>query len=415
MSAQSSSPNIPSHPTSAAAGPVPRLSFSGGTSQPSACLDQISLETRLSAKINEVHLPRQSSNSAPSHPPPFSTVRTSSMNANHDHHDSSETIKTGEGQCSSNNTTLNASYAKQVNYLFQLKDPILRKQYLTFNAEQESPMFAIMLSLVFVYAILICVAVLVRDVNGASTQMQIASSFMVLGTSSTSIVGAVYAYYQFAYNHAKEQEDEEKTEQYLSKKTTASLVFCMCAQIFIAGYAIRRALGPLCTYDHDVLPHGFATFLNYYFCGGHEEYTVMTVDSGFMLLLGPIAMTSVFPSIDVSLIWVLSMSSVVLFSIIVGVNGHVPSIIIFVLWIFGSVFLIADLQIARIKSFLLFLRLNDLIQENARLAEEFHSSEMRFLIANVAHDLKTVSFISIIPSTQQPELTAFLFLLYLLI
>jgi cellobiose-specific phosphotransferase system component IIA len=62
-----------------------------------------------------------------------------------------------------------------------------------------------------------------------------------------------------------------------------------------------------------------------------------------------------------------------------------------VLWAIGTVFLIVDLQIARIKSFLLFLRLNDLIEENDRLAKEFHSSEMRFLIANVAHDLKTVS------------------------
>jgi signal transduction histidine kinase len=80
-----------------------------------------------------------------------------------------------------------------------------------------------------------------------------------------------------------------------------------------------------------------------------------------------------------------------------GVNGYSPSIIIFVLWIFGSVFLIADLQMARIKSFLLFLKLNDAIQENARLAEEFHSSEMRFLIANVAHDLKTVSINPLAP------------------
>lgn len=45
--------------------------------------------------------------------------------------------------------------------------------------------------------------------------------------------------------------------------------------------------------------------------------------------------------------------------------------------------------------FYIALKQQALIQENERLAEDVHAQEMRHMIANVAHDLKTVRFLLI--------------------
>ncbi len=52
---------------------------------------------------------------------------------------------------------------------------------------------------------------------------------------------------------------------------------------------------------------------------------------------------------------------------------------------------VIDMQVRNIIVFLTTRKLKDMIRETERLAEQAHANEMRHMIANVAHDLKTVS------------------------
>jgi signal transduction histidine kinase len=55
---------------------------------------------------------------------------------------------------------------------------------------------------------------------------------------------------------------------------------------------------------------------------------------------------------------------------------------------------VIDMQVRNIIVFLTARRLREMILETEKLAEQAHANEMRSMIANVAHDLKTVRSIA---------------------
>ena len=57
-----------------------------------------------------------------------------------------------------------------------------------------------------------------------------------------------------------------------------------------------------------------------------------------------------------------------------------------------STFLLYEIYRQKISLFLLTQSQKNLLEENERLAAETHANELRHMIGNVAHDLKTVSF-----------------------
>lgn len=340
------------------------------------------------------------------------------------------------------NINHNQNVFTHLNYIFQFKDTELRHQYRYFNCEQESPMFASFLSAMFLGVIVLMAGIYIRDVHGANDNgnwLSIASALAMVSIFLLMVLGCFHVYYHYQYVNAKciegngECPDEMKSSglssrdvgasvacgddlnntsygtsrYYLQKKATISTFYCIMVQVFNICYTCRRAAGPICQYSHkgnsvngDPLHPVFGTLMNYYYCGvtsgaEEEESSYMTLDCILLLFLGPITMAAVFSSLDIRMLWLQSVSSMSLFVGIVCYKGLVPSVATLVLWMIGTVFLIVDLQVARVKTFLMFLHLNALIEENDRLATEFHSSEMRFLIANVAHDLKTVSDICI--------------------
>jgi signal transduction histidine kinase len=54
--------------------------------------------------------------------------------------------------------------------------------------------------------------------------------------------------------------------------------------------------------------------------------------------------------------------------------------------------LLYENQRQNLQLFVLAEKLTHSLEENERLADETHATELRHMIANVAHDLKTVSF-----------------------
>lgn len=72
-------------------------------------------------------------------------------------------------------------------------------------------------------------------------------------------------------------------------------------------------------------------------------------------------------------------------------NFNINSIVIFSVWSLGGLLLLIDIHIANVAAFVISYNLKKTLVENEKTADRMHASEMRHMIGNVAHDLKTVS------------------------
>ncbi len=90
----------------------------------------------------------------------------------------------------------------------------------------------------------------------------------------------------------------------------------------------------------------------------------------------------------VCLTFVMSVVMLIVTMCYYGLLGSIPSLIIFIPFCMVVMY---ENQSQNIAVFLLTQSQQNLLEENERLADETHANEMRHMIGNVAHDLKTVS------------------------
>ncbi len=194
----------------------------------------------------------------------------------------------------------------------------------------------------------------------------------------------------------------EKWYHYLS---IVGHIYLFIFQLAVLCYAFCRNFVTICTLSHDNgeysihddidrMPwntHGneFRAALNVIFCGNVPEH-YFPMDGMYMLTVSPIIMAVAFPSIDISLIWMQLSSSIAAVILICAIKNHLPPVTYILLWLVVNIFVVAQLQLDKIHRFYMHLQLKSLLVQNEKEAEAFHVNEMRFLIANVAHDLKTV-------------------------
>ena len=183
------------------------------------------------------------------------------------------------------------------------------------------------------------------------------------------------------------------TSNYFDKLYRVSHYFVIAFQAFIITYSFRRQEGEICLgldgdHDHDINP--FQQLLNYFFCGNVVEGDI-PIDVHLLLVIGPIITTVIFPSLDVKHVWLQMFSSIIVFIVISIEMEQIPSGLFLLFWLVTDIFVIGQIQLDKINRFYLHLKLLDLFAQNEKNAEAFHVNEMRYLIANMAHDLKTVS------------------------
>jgi hypothetical protein len=112
---------------------------------------------------------------------------------------------------------------------------------------------------------------------------------------------------------------------------------------------------------------------------------------GCFLLLLPYLTFIALPDLPIVTIWLcLSSTFLVIAATILSLNAHRSWLPIIVSCIF-SMAMVIDNQMQKVLLFLTTRKLGSLIEENERNTEQNNAQEMRHMIANVAHDLKTVS------------------------
>ena len=169
---------------------------------------------------------------------------------------------------------------------------------------------------------------------------------------------------------------------------------------FIIPLLQRTIFTPECYQYHHYDPDGDGDFIDRFtsitFQGGSHCASYATKSAsfhgnlygmGFIMLI----FLAHFPDTNLKLIWfnlILILFIGIFCAIWIGAYDAIPvALIVFI----ASSLVIIDVSVRNIIIFLTTKKLKKLIIETERLAEQAHAIEMRHMIANVAHDLKTVS------------------------
>lgn len=86
--------------------------------------------------------------------------------------------------------------------------------------------------------------------------------------------------------------------------------------------------------------------------------------------------------------WLVSLGSIMAAGFLLNIRQTTPFLCLYFAY---SIIILYDNQRQNVSLFFVAEKLKFTLDENNRLADETHASELRHMIANVAHDLKTVS------------------------
>ena len=113
-----------------------------------------------------------------------------------------------------------------------------------------------------------------------------------------------------------------------------------------------------------------------------------------LIVLLPYFISVALPDLPIISVWLtLVVSFLSLVSVLIFLSAY-PCLVFVIVYFSFSLILTIDMQIHKVQFFLTTRKLGGILEENERTALESHAQEMRHMIANVAHDLKTVSIFS---------------------
>lgn len=142
-------------------------------------------------------------------------------------------------------------------------------------------------------------------------------------------------------------------------------------------------------------------------CNPNQERDGLPIESLVILMFIPMTFCVAFrgtPFVIQVVSWVISIVGMFSTAAFVRVNQNIP---IFLVYIPASLFMIYENERQNRVTFMVTERLSYLLEENERLADETHANELRHMVGNVAHDLRTVS-LTTLPSSylSSPSLTS---------
>ena len=123
-----------------------------------------------------------------------------------------------------------------------------------------------------------------------------------------------------------------------------------------------------------------------------EHSNFYIVVSSFFLYSTPYSFFTLLPDLHIALIWILYVISSIVVAFVVSYLHSYQAIVVVVLTALCFICMTLDLQIHKIHTFLLNSGILEKMERQEKMAILANAQEMRHMIANVAHDLKTVSY-----------------------
>ena len=126
-------------------------------------------------------------------------------------------------------------------------------------------------------------------------------------------------------------------------------------------------------------------------CFEHDIVRQFIASNAFLMFLFPALLFACLPGTPIMWIWSSLSLAVIIYILAVVFLQATSGIIMMLLWLIVSAFAIRNIQCRNLTIYFMNVELKRLMKEKERLQDEQHANELRGFVANVAHDLKTVS------------------------
>lgn len=271
---------------------------------------------------------------------------------------------------------------KRSKLIYQLKDPVVYEGFMDFMSVSKSSTYVLILNLIFALLFFPTFARFIEtdDENHWFLSFEVILMFIIFTTG------------WILYNVMREK-------SWIQRHGVALLRYSRCKSFPRLADNLQQVLY-ICTVSLKGLElihrtwtgscHK-STFLYSWTCNPDVDMGMFPMDTGFMLMVIPILFTCVMRENRLSIS--LGAWTIVLFSLCYStylVKATRP-ISIIILYVVISVVIILDSFKQYLLFYLLSSQLKKTIDMNQKFADQNKATEMRHMIANIAHDLKTVS------------------------
>lgn len=287
---------------------------------------------------------------------------------------------------------------------YSLKDVELRATFQQFNETRRSVgLFYFFMTIVFTLIIFPASALeFFGDIDAYSEyhsvpkyNQRIASSVILFINNLGGILSSwyllsfymPYSLFRFFPRHCG------KLYEYLVKWNNQKCIRCAktvlvcCIQVFFLGMLCQRSLNLNC-----VTPiNSYSKFFNGQLCYEGLALQNIILAQGFVALTIPLLISVNLPEVVIEVVWANFILAFFVSILVCVASSQYDNILYLLIWSAVGFFSIIDTQIRNVTMFFVNMDLNLALSEVRRIEEENRANEMRHMIANVAHDLKTVS------------------------
>lgn len=264
--------------------------------------------------------------------------------------------------------------------MIHIGDPLLRTEYCKFLADQKS---LIMQSLINFYYGIIFVGFLLHAIivteqedhnNFEYDSSFIVSILILISCGCAAICSCLFFFINFTDNSIS------LYLRYFLEHIES--FFILSVSILQSLQLIRRVITGDCNDN---------SFPRNWDCNPYNSVNALPMDTVISVMLVPLTFSSLMREsrLEWTLIsWIISIAGLIVSTILINSTQPIVSICYYAC---ASLFIIFDLYRQNTTTFFLNRQLQATLTENQKLAQEQKATEMRHMIANVAHDLKTVS------------------------
>lgn len=266
------------------------------------------------------------------------------------------------------------------------KDISLRNDYLACIHTSQSPLSQFCMNVVFM-----AYFIFLLERNSHEVAMQLTSWLFpvlilcIFLTIVTFISGWTLFFAlcrEHYFSRMSTERSDERCKKLRGNKLIASSVFAFSFTILNSIYLVTKVVAGQC----DDVGQNIGSDL----CNPYADTQGVPFDTALVLILGcflTVAVQRESRKWVISFIWIITIGSL---AFCAAYMRSSPVVLYLLIYTFVSPLIILDLLKVNFENFLKTRRLQEALLENENNAAEERATEMRHMIANIAHDLKTV-------------------------
>lgn len=184
-------------------------------------------------------------------------------------------------------------------------------------------------------------------------------------------------------------EPEKNVKFWNRVKITLECVFVIGATIMLGTWLLMRVSNGQC--------HTYVSLRDNFLCNPSQDSMTLPNDTLVAIMLIPLSACIVFRGLPFAAqcaTWALTLGFILSTGAFIRLDQSMASLFVYAP---TSFFMLYEGERQNRTIFHMTDQLSCLLEENERLADETHANELRHMLGNVAHDLKTVSFLYLIP------------------